>query len=100
VANLTEADMDRYARAAHAIQTGVSYEQAIDPSDGSPKQLRTGINLRATDHQGLVRLLMSKGIISEAEYIRAMADAAEEEVRRYEQRLNERMGGPTKITLA
>jgi hypothetical protein len=93
-----EENMKRYVRAAHAIQSGVALEHTKGSRDGSPKHLRTGINLRATDHRGLVRLLMDKGIISEAEYVKAMADAAEEEVTAYEQRLSESLG--SKVTLA
>jgi hypothetical protein len=94
---MSEHDKARHYAAAHAMQTGVAYEQQRDPSDGSPKHLRTGINAAMSDHCGLVKLLIEKGLISEDEYTKAIADEMEREKERYEVRLTERYG--KKITL-
>ena len=83
---------DRYAKACHAIQSGVAFEHGRGSEDGSPKHLRVGVNLRAVDHAALVRLLLAKGIISELEYVEALADAAEEEQKRYEARAAKALG--------
>lgn len=80
------------------MQSGVAFEQGFDPSDGSPKHLRVGINAAMSDHGGLVRLLIEKGLISEDEYTKAIADEMEREKERYEARLSEHYG--KKITLA
>lgn len=88
-----EDGLQRYEAAGHAIQSGVKFEQEVLGSqDGAPKHLRTGLNLRACDHSALVRLLISKGVITDEEYVEAMAAEAEVEVRRYEERLSRATG--------
>lgn len=96
----TEDDINaRYLRAAHAVQTGVAYTLEYDPSPGTPKHLRTGLDLSKAEHGALVRLLIAKGLFTEDEYLQAIVDAVEEEKRAYEQRLSEHYGGKTKIEL-
>lgn len=73
-----------YTDAGHAIQTAVAYDLANGGKSGSPKHLRTGINLTKTDMAGLARLLVGKGIITAAEYEQAITDEANREVDRYE----------------
>lgn len=92
-----EKPTERYLAAAHAIQTGVALDLESGDSSGSPKQLRTGINLRACDQAGLVRLLIAKGVFTETEYLDAIAGAAEAEKARYEERISKRLG--RKVTL-
>lgn len=83
-----EEDLLRYTRAAHALQTAVQLDHArTGAADGTPKHLRVGINLSKSDQAALVQLLISKGILTEAEYIKALADQAEAEVRAYQKRL-------------
>ena len=91
-------DIDRYMKAGHAIQTGVKIDHETGSQDGTPKHLRTGINLTKTDHAALVSILISKGILTEAEYFKAVADEAEKEARTYEERLSEKLG--RKVSLA
>jgi hypothetical protein len=79
-------DTGRHHAAAHAMQTGVAYEQSKGSDDGTAKHLRTGINAAMSDQAGLVRLLIAKGIITQAEYTQAIADEMEHEVERYHQR--------------
>lgn len=91
-------DNERYFVAAHAMQAGVAFE--MEHGDGKPtepKHLRVGINARACDHTGLVKLLIAKGVITEAEYLKAMADEMELEVERYEARLPEHLRGTVKF---
>jgi hypothetical protein len=91
----------RYDRAAHAVQTGALQTMQLDAaltgelpetSAGSPKHLRTGVDLRAAEMRGLVRLLIDKGVLTEDEYITALVWATETEVDEAEARLTERMG--------
>lgn len=84
--------LNRYHRACHAVQSGVKFEQERGSSDGSPKHLRTGINVAMCDHAALVRLLISKGIITDLEYFTAIADEAEKEKERYEVRASAATG--------
>ena len=87
----------RYYAAAHAVQSGVAMELHDDPASGSPKHLRTGLNMAMVEHGALVRLLIKKGLISNAEYMTELVAGVEEEQRQYEARLSARHG--TKITL-
>lgn len=89
--------MDRWARAAHAMQTGVMHDQSTGSQDGSPKHLRTGINTALSDHASLVRLLIEKGVITELEYYKAIAEGMEAERERYERLISEKFG--SKVTL-
>lgn len=102
----TRDDLERrYHAAAHAVQSGVAMELADDERLGntnpstSPKQLRTGINMAMVSHGALVRVLISKGLFTEAEYFTELVAGVEDEKRAYEERLNARHGGKTKITL-
>lgn len=90
-------DQDRYHAAAHAMQSGVAQEMHFNPKPTEPKHLRVGINAAMVDHAGLARLLMDKGVITEAEYLAAIADAMEREKARYEKHLCDVYG--LKITL-
>lgn len=94
---------ERYLAAAHAMQSGVAAEMGFAESRGQrepstePKHLRVGVNAAMVDHSGLVRLLIDKGLITEAEYIEAITEAMETEVNKYERLLTEKLG--SKITL-
>lgn len=92
---------ERYAAAGHAVQSGVATEIGQKGAKGAaadPKHLRTGINMAMCDHTALIRLLIDKRIITDAEYHEALADEAEREKARCEERLTGELG--TKVTLA
>ncbi len=91
------ADIERYAAAAHAMQSGVGMELASDPTSGTPKHLRVGINSAMVENSALARVLMAKGLITQGEYLKALADAMEEEQTRYQDRLSQQFG--RKVTL-
>lgn len=91
-------DQERYLAACHAVQSGVAAEHSRGSTSGTPKHLRTGLDIRACDHAALVRLLVAKGVFTAEEYGKEIADEAEREVKRYESRLTEMTG--VKITLA
>lgn len=88
---------NRYHAAAHAMQTGVKIDQEGGSKDGTPKHLRVGVNSAMVDSAALAKLLMDKGIITELEYARTLAEGMEAERARYEKLLTERYG--KKITL-
>lgn len=92
-------DAARHTAAAHAMQSGVAMEMNWNPGPTDPKHLRVGVNTALSDQAGLVRLLIAKGLITEAEYIAAIADEMEREVVRYEERMQEHIGGTTRIHL-
>lgn len=88
----------RYAAAAHAVQSGVAMDLNEEPSSGTPKHLRVGVNLAIVEHGALVRLLIGKGLITEEEYFTELVAGVEDEQRRYEETLSARHG--SKIRLA
>ena len=96
-------DRERWLAASHAMQSGVAAEMQLAQDHGErhpstePKHLRVGINNALCDHAALVKLLIAKGLITEAEYLKAIADAMEEEKQFYEKRLSNIYGKP--ITL-
>lgn len=90
-------DRDRYAAAMHAMQTGVAFSMPIDPKATEPKHLRVGVNVAMCDHAALVRLLAEKGVITRAEYFKAIADEAEAEAARYAARLSAHHGRPIEL---
>jgi hypothetical protein len=87
-----------YERLGHAIQTGVAHEHLGGSKDGSPKHLRTGLNLVMSDLGALTRLLVSKGLITDDEYYAAILAGLRAEVATLEARLFGDSGG--RITLA
>lgn len=88
---------EEYFKLAHAIQTGVAYDHEGGSLDGSPKHLRTGLNIAMSDHTSLACLLIKKGIITESEYEDALLIGLKEEVKRYEKQLSEKFN--TKVIL-
>ena len=91
---------ERYTAAAHAMQSGVAMEMELPgrSSATEPKHLRVGINSAMVDSAALAQLLITKGVINEAEYMEAIATAMEREAARYESELSQRLG--TNVTLA
>jgi hypothetical protein len=73
-----------YCALCHAMQTGVMAEQSLGSQDGTPKHLRTGINVALCDHGALIKLLVDKGLITDEEYAVAIRDMMKCEVERYE----------------
>jgi hypothetical protein len=75
------------------MQSGVAAKMDIDPADEvTPKHLRVGINSSLVNSSSLASLLISKGIITELEYITAVADGMEDEKKAYEEYLREATG--------
>lgn len=99
-------NLDRYTAAAHALQSATKLQLELDAqqgtpapalpdtSSGSPKHLRVGLDLRAADHGALVRLLIAQGVITEADYLAAVADGAEREAAAAGQLASQRLGKP------
>lgn len=94
-----ENDAARYAKAAHAMQSGVAMEMNWHPEPTTPKHLRVGVNSAMSDHAALVRLLIAKGVFTEAEYVKGVADEMEREAERYRERIQQHSGATTRIEL-
>lgn len=89
---------EEYIRRCHAMQAGVAMKMNFDARDTTPKHLRVGINTAFSDSSALVRLLISKGVITELEHLEALIDGMNREVAMYEDTISKQTGG-TKITL-
>ena len=89
--------MSEYEELLHAMQSGVAMKMERDGAETSPKHLRVGVNAAMCDHAGLVRLLISKGVITAEEYLAAITEEMRAEVRRYEETLSRIFA--TRITL-
>jgi len=88
-----------YQSAQHAMQTGVNLMGQYEPGETRPKSLRVGINTALCDHAALACLLIEKGIITEGEYMAAITEEMNREVRRYEERIQRHLGGPPELEL-
>lgn len=83
----------RMLAAQHAMQTGVKLEMAgINPRATDPKHLRVGVNSAMIENAVMGKLLISKGVITELEYLKAMAEGYEAEAADYERRLGVKLG--------
>lgn len=87
----------KYIEACHAMQSGVATMMHYDPKETEPKHLRVGINSAMCDNAGLVRLLISKGIITTEEHEKAITESMIEEVGRYVGKIEQITG--KKVTL-
>lgn len=82
-------DHERYLAAAHAMQSGVAHMMHKEPNgETTPKHLRVGVNSAMCDHAALVQILIAKGILTEAEYMKQIADEMEREQERYSMRID------------
>jgi hypothetical protein len=87
-----------YSEAAHAIQTGVAMDIELDAmrsedrSATSTKHLRVGVNMALVEQAAIAKLLIDKGLITQREFDDAITHAVNEEAKRYEQHISERLG--------
>ena len=86
-------DHERYRHLMARMQTGVAVLLAHRAEPGcQPKHLRVGVNAALCDGSALAKLLIAKGVISEAEYLKAIADEAEREASEYQDRVRTLLG--------
>lgn len=91
-----------YEAAAHGVQSAIRYEMtqkgiADDTADEvlrMLKHLRVGVDCRASDAGAMARLLIGKGVFTEAEYLEAMRLAINDELAGYETQLRSEYGLP------
>lgn len=88
---------ERYLNAMHAVQSGIAMQMATDPKVGDPKDLRVGVTSAHVTDLGLAQLLMAKGVFTPAEYIEAVAVAAEKEQANMEAELTKKYGRPISL---
>ena len=90
-------DVERYNAAMHAVQSGIAMGISRGDTETQPKHLRVGVNSALIETTAFLRLLLTKRIITEEEWFKALADEAEREVQRYEARLSKAMGSKIKL---
>lgn len=76
-------DRERYMAACHAMQSGVAFTMEKEPKQVDPKHLRVGVNAAMSDTAAIAELLVAKGVFTEDELWKALADKMEEEVASY-----------------
>lgn len=81
---------ERYARAAHRVQTAIAFNP--DRPTDQYKDLRLGVDLSKADMAGLATLLIEKGVFTLEEYMAAIAASAEREADGKEDELSVRHG--------
>jgi hypothetical protein len=91
-------DEERYLSALHAMQSGVAAMMNIDSADTQPKHLRVGVNSALVSSGAIVKLLIDKGLFTEAEWMKALADEMENEVIDYMHKLSEIYGKDVKLS--
>jgi len=87
-----------YEKHAHAVQTAIEFnsnKKALEP-----KHLRVGIDMSKADMEGLVTLLIAKGVLTMDEYVKAVTQSAANEAERHKFNLAREMGmDPDNINL-
>lgn len=81
-----------YAAALKAVGQGVSIMQSHGSAEVSTRNLRVGINAAMIEVGALASLLISKGLITELEYMQQCAKLAVAEKVDYERRIKDRLG--------
>ena len=84
--------MKNYVDAAHAMQTGVAILMGHDSRETEPKHLRVGINSAMVNDAALVKILISKGIITMEEYDQAITEEMNAEAERYQRKVKDVFG--------
>lgn len=90
---ISEEKQKRYMELAHSIQCAAGFMiEAGYSKEGTPKHLRTGVNMAMCEHGGLVTLLVKKGIITEDEYFDSVLETLERELQSYKDKAKEVTG--------
>lgn len=93
-----EQKIEHYNNLLHAMQSGVQMMRTKGfLRETEPKHLRVGVNTAKCDHGALIKLLVAKGVISDEEYLDAIIEIMELEVKAYEEKLSERLGAEIKL---
>lgn len=103
---MAQADRDRYAHDLERLHWGLFMKAKID-SGGFEKRLgpdskravmtRLGVDLILSDTTALFKLLMAKGILTQDEVDKALADGMRDSVTRLEEQLAAEVGHPVDL---
>jgi hypothetical protein len=81
---------------ASRLASGMKLE--LDPTFGTAKDIRTGLDTSKSDMGGLVNLLITKGIFTDVEYMEAVAASMKQEHQRWEEEISQMLGTDTVLT--
>jgi hypothetical protein len=102
---MSDKDRDRfdelfqeYVRHAHGVQAGIGMKLELDPTFGTAKDIRTGLDTSKADQGGLVNLLIMKGVFTDVEYMEAIVTSMKQEHRRWEEEISQVLGTDTVLT--
>jgi hypothetical protein len=70
----------------------------LDPTFGTAKDIRTGLDTSKADQGGLVNLLIMKGVFTDVEYMEAIVTSMKQEHRRWEEEISQALGTDTVLT--
>ena len=73
-----------YTEAMHGVQTAIQHAMNCGDTLATPKHLRVGVDSCQVNDEALARLLIRKGVITEAEYIEEIRVCANRELDRWE----------------
>lgn len=90
-------DRDRYYAAVHAMQSGVAFKMGVTTRETEPKHLRVGVNSAMVETSTLVKLLIAKGVFTEDEWFKVLADQMEAEAELYRKELEAHYGTPVTL---
>lgn len=85
----------RYHAAAHGCQSATAFlMQSLGASSAGAdqKHLRVGLSMTLVDSAAMAQLLMRKGVITEIEYLEAIAVGAEQELERLTSEVHAKTG--------
>jgi hypothetical protein len=103
-----EDEVKRYHRLAHSLQAAVKYKYSFDVNRNKVKSvdsvedmrheyhaalLRVGANMALVELGAVVKIMISKGIITEEEYMKMANDELEREINKYKDEISQLMGG-------
>jgi hypothetical protein len=90
-----DALFEEYLKHAHGVQTGIGMKLELDPTFGTAKDIRTGLDTSKSDMGGLVNLLITKGIFTDVEYMEAVVASMKQERERWEEEVSQMLGTET-----
>lgn len=88
-----EAAQARYVAAGHAVQSAIAFSMDATKIT-EPKHMRVGIDMTKSDVGAITRLLVAKGICTDAEIWEALAEGAEAEAEMQATTARQAMGMP------
>ena|SRR5687768_12689046 len=82
--------VDRYAAAAHAMQSAVAFMIAVGDTGAEPKHLRVGVNMAMCETGALAKTLTDAGLIKFETFYENLVELLEKDVADYVKKAEEK----------